>query len=285
MAIDYLGRIRSFLAALPETIDAFLVVTGDPWGSEYLPDHWALRAHLTGFTGSAGTLLLRRAAPHVLWTDSRYTLAATERCRALGLVFCEEHRPLERELPDKVRGLAVGFDPETLSEAEVRRLEAALEEVDARLIAVPDALRSGWTENRPAEVAAPLFRIDPPEASSLRLARLRDTMEEGESTLVGPEETAWFTHLRAFDVACNTTPHVRLWVPKTGEALLLADSPRLNAELLAELAREGIRVGRLSDIPRGTLWPTPHAFPRRSGVNSPERDSRFVKPPRPCRCG
>ena len=97
MAIDYLGRIRSFLAALPETIDAFLVVTGDPWGSEYLPDHWALRAHLTGFTGSAGTLLLRRAAPHVLWTDSRYTLAATERCRALGLVFCEEHRALDRE--------------------------------------------------------------------------------------------------------------------------------------------------------------------------------------------
>ena len=261
MAIDYLGRIRSFLAALPETIDAFLVVTGDPWGSEYLPDHWALRAHLTGFTGSAGTLLLCRAAPHVLWTDSRYTLAATERCRALGLVFCEEHRALDRELPDKVRGLAVGFDPETLSEAEVRRLEAAFEEVGARLIALPDALRTGWPDERPAEVAAPLFRIDPPEASGLRLARLRETMEEGESTLIGPEETAWFTHLRAFDVACNTTPHVRLWVPKTGEALLLADSPRLNAELLAELAREGIRVGRLSDIPRGTLLADPARLP------------------------
>ena len=261
MSIDHLGRIRSFLATLPDSIDAFLVVTGDPWGSEYLPDHWALRAHLTGFTGSAGTLLLRRDAPHVLWTDSRYTLAATERCRALGLVFHEQRRALRSELPEEAEGLAVGFDPETLSEAEVRRLEAALEEVDARLIAVPDALRSGWTENRPAEVAAPLFRIDPPEASSLRLARLRDTMEEGESTLVGPEETAWFTHLRAFDVACNTTPHVRLWVPKTGEALLLADSPRLNAELLAELAREGIRVGRLSDIPRGTLLADPARLP------------------------
>ena len=280
MAIDYLGRIRSFLAALPETIDAFLVVTGDPWGSEYLPDHWALRAHLTGFTGSAGTLLLRRAAPHVLWTDSRYTLAAMERCRALGLVFCEEHRPLERELPDKVRGLAVGFDPETLSEAEVRRLEAALEEVDARLIAVPDALRSGWTENRPAEVAAPLFRIDPPEASSLRLARLRDTMEEGESTLVGPEETAWFTHLpatrrrtcvsgcrRRERPCCSPIPHV-------STPSFLPNSP----------AREFVSaVSRTSRAER--FWPTPHAFPRRSGVNSPERASRFVKPPRPCRCG
>ena len=143
----------------------------------------------------------------------------------------------------------------------MRRLEAALEEVDARLIAVPDALRSGWTENRPAEVAAPLFRIDPPEASSLRLARLRDTMEEGESTLVGPEETAWFTHLRAFDVACNTTPHVRLWVPKTGDVLLLADPSRLTPALVDELAREGIRVGSLADIPRGTLLADPERLP------------------------
>lgn len=261
MSIDHLGRILSFLATLPDSIDAFLVVTGDPWGSEYLPDHWALRAHLTGFTGSAGTLLLRRDAPHVLWTDSRYTLAATERCRALGLVFHEQRRALRSELPEEAEGLAVGFDPETLSEAEVRRLEAALEEVDARLIAVPDALRSGWTENRPAEVAAPLFRIDPPEASSLRLARLRDTMEEGESTLVGPEETAWFTHLRAFDVACNTTPHVRLWVPKTGDVLLLADPSRLTPALVDELAREGIRVGSLADIPRGTLLADPERLP------------------------
>ena len=136
MSIDHLGRIRSFLATLPDSIDAFLVVTGDPWGSEYLPDHWALRAHLTGFTGSAGTLLLRRDAPHVLWTDSRYTLAATERCRALGLVFHEQRRALRSELPEEAEGLAVGFEPEALSEAEVRRLEAALEEVDARLIAV-----------------------------------------------------------------------------------------------------------------------------------------------------
>ena len=62
-------------------------------------------------------------------------------------------------------------------------------------------------------------------------------MEEGESTLVGPEETAWFTHLRAFDVACNTTPHVRLWVPKTGDVLLLAYPSRLTPALVDELAR------------------------------------------------
>lgn len=261
MTIDYRERIRSFFSSIPSTADAFLIVTGDPWGSEYLPDHWALRAHLTGFTGSAGTLLLRRKAPHVLWTDSRYTIAASECARNLGMIFRESHDALERELPEEVRGLTVGYDPDTLTKAEAGRLMEALDAVGARFLAATDTVRTVWTKDRPAEVEAPLFRIDPPEPSRQRLKRLRDTMKDGESALLGPEEAAWFTHLRAFDVACNTTPHVRLWVPKTGDALLLTDPARLTAALVKELARDGIRPGTLSDLPRGPLLIDPERVP------------------------
>ena len=100
MSIDHLGRIRSFLATLPDSIDAFLVVTGDPWGSEYLPDHWALRAHLTGFTGAparffcAGTP--RTSSGPTPATPSRRRNAAARSAR-----LHEQRRALRSELPEE----------------------------------------------------------------------------------------------------------------------------------------------------------------------------------------
>lgn len=253
MSVDYSARSAAFFASLPASLDAFLVLTGDPWGSEYLADHWALRAHLTGFSGSAGTLLLFRNRPAVLWTDSRYTLVAQAQCRTVGIDFQEQKLPLSQELQPYVTGLQVGFDPDTLSESDAGTLKKALAEVSAELIPIPNAIAKGWVEDRPEERLQPLFRIPAPEPVSARLTRLRDEIPEHCGCLVGrPEEVAWLTHLRAFDVPCNTTPFVRLWVPKTGEAVLLADKSRVDPILQTALAEDGIRLGSLSDIPDDT---------------------------------
>ncbi len=48
-----------------------LIPTADPHLSEYLPGRWRVREWLSGFTGSAGTLLVG-AEFAGLWTDSRY---------------------------------------------------------------------------------------------------------------------------------------------------------------------------------------------------------------------
>lgn len=256
---DFAVRQRAFFATLPDTIDAFLVLTGDPWGSEYLPEHWALRAYLTGFTGSAGTLLLKRNASAVLWTDSRYTIAARKCCEALGMCFVEHRTEMALETAQEVENLRVGIDPETLSQASLERLRLALENVGASLVILPDALRKGWLENRPKDVAAPLFRIDPPEATSERLTQLRDALSLPNDTayLFGPEETAWATHLRAFDVTCNTTPHVRLWVPQTGSVRLLVEKNRVSPEVKDALCREGVLVSDWSEVPIGKLFADP----------------------------
>ena len=54
-------------------LDGCLVVTDDFHGSEYVGDHFKTREYLSGFTGSAGTLVVLpdQAA---LWTDGRYFL-------------------------------------------------------------------------------------------------------------------------------------------------------------------------------------------------------------------
>lgn len=70
---DKLRLVREWLLA--KQMDALVVPTDDPHGSEYPADHWQCRRWLTGFTGSAGTAVVT-ATEALLWTDSRYWLQA-----------------------------------------------------------------------------------------------------------------------------------------------------------------------------------------------------------------
>ena len=48
-------------------VQAYLIPSSDPHISEYLPDHWRARAWLSGFDGSAGTLVVTETESG-LWT-------------------------------------------------------------------------------------------------------------------------------------------------------------------------------------------------------------------------
>ena len=56
-------------------VQACLIPSSDPHLSEYLPDYWQLRAWLTGFTGSVGTVVVTETFAG-LWVDSRYWVQA-----------------------------------------------------------------------------------------------------------------------------------------------------------------------------------------------------------------
>ena len=68
-ALDRLAKLRAAMENLG--IDAVIIPTADPHLSEYVPAHWSLRAALSGFTGSAGMLLVS-AEDAALIADSRY---------------------------------------------------------------------------------------------------------------------------------------------------------------------------------------------------------------------
>ena len=72
---DKLLAVRRWMEQ--EGLDALVVPTDDPHGSEYLAEHWQCRKWLTGFTGSAGTAVVTQSEA-LLWTDSRYWLQAEE---------------------------------------------------------------------------------------------------------------------------------------------------------------------------------------------------------------
>src|SRR5690348_13664772 len=128
----------SRLAALRQAmqqhgIAACLIPTADPHLSEYLPAHWAAREWLSGFTGSAGTLVVT-ATEADLWTDSRYFSQAERQLAGSGIALkkqkvshAAEHLQWLQQHLREGEVLAVAGD--SLSVAARRQIERLLGEV------------------------------------------------------------------------------------------------------------------------------------------------------------
>lgn len=79
---ERLATLRSAMAR--EGVAAYLVPSADPHLSEYLPGRWQGREWLSGFTGSAGTLVVTADFAGV-WTDSRYWEQANAQLAGTGV--------------------------------------------------------------------------------------------------------------------------------------------------------------------------------------------------------
>ena len=66
--------------------DAYIVFTNDDHGSEYIEDHFKAREFFSGFTGSAGTLVVTKSESR-MWTDGRYFLQAARELQASGSIL------------------------------------------------------------------------------------------------------------------------------------------------------------------------------------------------------
>lgn len=73
-------------------IQAAIIPQTDPHLSEYLADHWQVRRWLSGFTGSAGSLVITMDKAFV-WADSRYWLQAASQLKGICIDVMEEGKP------------------------------------------------------------------------------------------------------------------------------------------------------------------------------------------------
>ncbi|WP_105004493.1 aminopeptidase P family N-terminal domain-containing protein [Tenacibaculum sp. SG-28] len=78
MITQRLQALRDYMAS--KDLDAIIIPSTDPHQSEYVAPHWKLREYFSGFTGSAGTLVITKEIA-ALWTDSRYFLQFEDECK------------------------------------------------------------------------------------------------------------------------------------------------------------------------------------------------------------
>lgn len=195
-----------------EGIQAFIIPSTDPHLSEYVAPHWESRKWISGFTGSAGTVVVTPQEAG-LWTDSRYFLQAAQQLENTGIELYKEMLPETPSIPlflseQLHAGATVGIDGKMFSAEEVKHLQKELNKDGITVKSIPDPMQLLWND-RPLMPEAPAFVYDIKYAGKScceKLACIRKKMKEdgAEALLLSAlDEIAWTLNIRGNDVHCN----------------------------------------------------------------------------------
>lgn len=203
-------RLRALMRE--RRIDAYLVPTSDFHASEYLGEHFKCRQYLTGFTGSAGTLVVTGEEAG-LWTDGRYFLQAERQLADTGVTLYRMGQPgvptVEEFLLDRLPEKGVlGFDGRVVSEAFANQLAGVLDPRNITFSCQEDLAGMVW-EDRPPLPHQPVWILEEGCAGVTareKIAALRQEMEKSGATvhlMSALDEIAWLLNLRGDDIPCS----------------------------------------------------------------------------------
>src|SRR5919197_6660976 len=145
-------RLSALLQRMAEaSVDAYLVPSADAHLNEYVPIYQRRRAAITGFTGSAGDVLLCPEGSH-LFVDSRYYLQADQevdpahfRIHKLGMEGAYTLTGWLTEMEKQRGSLRVGFDPFVVSIEDHTSYAKALKSAGSALVPItPNLVDAVW---------------------------------------------------------------------------------------------------------------------------------------------
>ncbi len=210
-------------------VDAYFIPSADPHQSEYLPEAWKLRDWLSGFTGSAGEVVVtaRKAG---LWTDGRYFLQASLELPGSGIDLMRMGEPGTPDMPAWVasqlrKGQTLGMDPAVVSIAAAVRFEEALAPYGVRVKYVKPNLVAALWDDRPEESLAPMVTHATRHAGetvAAKLGRVRAAMQEAgchAHVVVALDQVAWLLNVRARDIEFTPVVNAYALVTNRGAAI------------------------------------------------------------------
>ena len=239
-------------------ISAYVVVTDDFHASEYVGTHFKAREFLSGFTGSAGTLVVLPDSA-ALWTDGRYFLQAAQQLDGSGIELMRMGEPGVPEIVDFLRDHVeengfIGFDSRTVSNAFARTIGEKTREKHIRFAGGEDLVDLVWAD-RPALSCEPVWTLDVKYTGLTRrekLSMVRGKMEElGADVFVIPalDEVAWLLDLRGNDVLF-TPVFLSYLLLGRDQATLCVQKEAVSAEIEAQLKADGVSLAPYDDIYR-----------------------------------
>ena len=278
-----LGKMRDLMKN--NGLDAFIVVSSDPHSSEYVADCWKSREWISGFDGSAGTVVVT-ADKALLWTDSRYWLAAESLFEGSEIALMKAGAAGVPDITEWLSenlapGAVVGVDGCVCSIAEVKEWSSGLASSGITVKAVSDPFSIIW-EERPSVPTgkAEVLPVDCcGEAASEKLMRLRKELEkQGAAGMLVTmlDEVAWLTNLRGSDVDYNPVL-VSYMLVTADKATLFVDDVKITDDVAGYLAAEGIALA-----PYNAVWQALRDYSEDTILLNPARCNHAVLESLPC---
>ncbi|MBQ8877606.1 MAG: aminopeptidase P family protein [Lachnospiraceae bacterium] len=203
-------RLKALRSAMKEAgIHCYIIPTSDFHNSEYVSEHFMVRKYFSGFSGSAGTLVVQEEKA-ALFTDGRYFIQAEKELEGSDIVLMKIGEPevptlteyVERELKE---GGTIGFDGRVMTAGDGTVFEEIAARKGGNLIWNRDLADNIWTD-RPALPATQVYVLQKEysgESMADKLMRLRTAMEKEKCdihVLTTLDDIAWLFNLRANDV-------------------------------------------------------------------------------------
>lgn len=251
-----LGALR--MKMLSAGIAAVIVPQTDPHQGEYLADHWQVRRWLSGFTGSAGSLVVT-ANEALLWTDSRYFLQAADQLEGSSIVLMKDGLPSTPSITTWLNshlaaGSTVGIDGNLFSVVETDTLRSDLAKHKISLTTDFDVIDELWTD-RPELPSAPVFVHSVEYAGESAESKIAKTLagagEQGAKSvfLSALDEIAWILNIRSRDVSCNPVATSFLYLSPEGSTLFIKEE-KIDAETAAYLKACNVSTAPYTSMPQ-----------------------------------
>lgn len=237
-------------------IYATIIPQTDPHQSEYIADHWQTRRYLSGFTGSAGSLVVT-CDTALLWTDSRYFIQASQQLQGTGITLMKDGLPetpsISEYLSENVpSGAVVGIDGLLFSHCEAESLASELRRHGITLATDFDPVDKIWPDRPPLpknKIFIHELQYAGVPASEKIEAILTNAEAQGAEAalLTALDEIAWTLNIRSTDVNCNPVATSFLFLSRKGSTLFI-DRDKLDRDSIAHLTQSGVSTAGYDEI-------------------------------------
>ena len=250
-------RVEALRKLMKENkMDAYIIPSFDAHQSEYVADYWKSRQWISGFTGSAGTVVITLEDAG-LWTDGRYYIQAEKQLEGSGIRLFKAAEPGVPSyiawLRDVLKeGSNVGFDGNVFSVDMVKDMEKEFKTKKIKLKIQKDLINELW-KDRPEMPKGSVFLHDVKYAGKSRTQKLSEVRAEMKNKnanhylLTSLDDIAWLLNIRGNDVPNNPVVIANVIVAQD-KCYLFLDSSKVTMDVKLEVEAEGVKLKEYNDI-------------------------------------
>ena len=264
-------KLRSLMKA--NKIDAYIIPSSDYHQSEYVADFFRARTWISGFTGSAGTVVITHDKA-ILWADGRYYIQAAKEIENTEIELYKMGQPsvptfteyLKTTLSNKS---VVGFDGKVISLSQYKLMKEEFDKKGIIIDSSNDFIEELWSD-RPSIPSGKVFSHDVKFAGKTaeeKLNLIREKMkEEGANYYIisSLDDIAWTLNLRGSDVNSNPVFLSFLLITEN-DGVLYVNEDKIDNDIKALMVESNVLIkpyekvySDISDIKLGCILLDPN---------------------------
>ncbi len=257
MKESIIARLNALRSEMKNSgVSATIIPQTDPHQSEYISDHWQVRRWLSGFTGSAGSLVVTTTEA-LLWTDSRYFIQASQQLSDTEIILMKDGLPetpsITEYLTEKLsNGEIVGIDGMVFSSTETASIRNTLLGAGITLIDTFSPIDKIWVD-RPELPKGKIFEHKEEYSGEKTVSKIKRVLENvkkqgaNSSFISALDEIAWVLNIRGNDVAFNPVVTSFLYLSNNGSTLFI-NKEKVDNETLQYLNSNNIQIAPYNSV-------------------------------------